>query len=96
MALNTLLVGLLACGLVASALAYGELHAWRGLAVIGLYVGAGLMASELIAAPFMWELFGLRSGWVESLSMATALGIGLWRVCKFVSGGESESLRSTE
>lgn len=95
MALNTLIVGLLACGLVATAIAYGELHAWRGLAAVGLYVGAGLMASELVAAPVMWELFGLRSGWLESLSMATALGYGLYRVCKLV-GGESEPLRSTE
>lgn len=89
MALNTLLVGLLACGLVASAIAYGELHAWRGLAAVGLYIGAGLMASELIAAPVMWELFALRAGWVESLSMASALGVGLWRVCKLVGGADA-------
>lgn len=85
-ALN-ILVGLVACGLVASAIAYGELHAWRGLAAVGLYVGAGLMASELVAAPLMWDLFALHVGWLESLAMAAALAVGLWRVCKFVSGG---------
>ena len=91
MALNTLLVGLLACGLVASALAYGALNAWRGLAVVGLYAGAGLMASELIAAPMMWDLFGLRSGWVESVSMSLAFAVGLWQVCRLVSGGAPDA-----
>ena len=87
MEITNILVGLLACGLVASALAYGELHAWRGLAAVGLYVGAGLMASELVAAPLMWDLFALRSGLTESLAMTAALAVGLHRVCRFVSGG---------
>ena len=82
MEINTLFVGLLACGLVASALAYGELQAWQGLRAVGLYAVAGLIASELIAAPMMWDLFGLRSGWVESAAMSTALAVGLWRVCR--------------
>lgn len=91
MEVTNILVGLLACGLVASALAYGELHAWRGLAVAGLYAGAGLMASELIAAPMMWDLFALRVGWVESLSMSLAFGVGLWQVCRLVSGGAPDA-----
>lgn len=71
------LVCLLACGLVAWAIAYGEQRAWRGLMAFGLYAVAGLMASELVAAPLMWLLFNLRAGLVESLAMTTALGVGL-------------------
>lgn len=96
MALSSILTGLLACGLVASALAYAELHAWRGWAAVGLYAAAGLIAAELVAAPALWEIFGMPAGWLESLAMALALAVSLHRVCKIVSGGHDEPLRSTE
>ena len=93
MALTNLLVAAVTCGLVGGALAWAELHAWPGLALVGLYIGAGLVASELAAAPVMWTWLGLRSGWVESLAMALALAVGLYQVVNFVAGGaEHESI----
>ena len=93
MALTNLLVAGLACGLVAGALAYAELHAWPGPLLVGLYAAAGLVASELAAAPVMWTWLGLRSGWFESLAMALALAVGLYQVVNFVAGGaEHESI----
>ena len=87
MALNTLIVGVITCVLIGSAIAFAELHAWRGLRCYALYAGAGLIASELVAAPAMWELFALPAGWLESVAMTIALAVGLWRVCKFISRG---------
>ena len=69
MALNTLIVGVITCVLIGSAIAFAELHAWRGLRCYALYAGAGLIASELVAAPAMWELFALPAGWLESVAM---------------------------
>ena len=92
MALTNLLVAAVTCGLVGGALAWAELHAWPGLALVGLYIGAGLVASELAAAPVMWTWLGLRSGWVESLAMALALAVGLRVVCRLAAGGQDESI----
>ncbi len=75
--MNDILVGLLTCGLVASALAYGELQWWRGLKRLALYAVAGLMVAELGAGPLMWALLGLRSGLPETLAMALALGVAM-------------------
>lgn len=78
MAITTIIVALLACGLIGGGVAYGELHTWDGARLAALYATAGLMASELVAAPLIFDLFGLRSGWVESVSMASALAVGLY------------------
>lgn len=74
MALNDLLVCLLACVLVASAIAYGELQRWSAWAMVWVYALTGLMASELAAAPMMWVLLGRRVSVAESLAMALAIG----------------------
>lgn len=92
MAITEIVVALLACGLVASALAYGELCGWHGVTAVALYGVAGLLASELAAAPAMWGLLGLRSGLIESLSMAVALGLALYHaVGLFVERGTDVS-----
>ena len=89
-ALNDLLVCLLACCLVASAIACGELQRWPTWAMVWVYALAGLMASELAAAPMMWTLLGRRCNVVESLAMAAALGGGLYIICRFVLRIEEE------
>ena len=87
MALNTLVVGLLVCGLVATAIAYAELNAWRGLTTIALYTSAGFITSELVAAPLMWDLFALPAGWLESAAMTIALAVALYQIGKLATGG---------
>lgn len=88
--MRDILVGLLACGLVASAVAYGELQWWRGIKRLALYGVAGVMAAELGAAPLMWALLGLRSGLPETFAMALALGVGMATITSLVDrhGGQ--------
>ena len=87
MALNTLFVGMLTCGLVATAIAYAELHAWRGLTAVALYAGAGLITSELVAAPALWDLFALPASWIESVAMTIALAVALYQIGKLAATG---------
>lgn len=91
MATVDLLVGLLACALVASGVAYGELRSWPAWAMVGVYALGGLLASELAAAPAMWALLGLRSGVVESLAMAASIGGGLYIIVRHVVPIEEEA-----
>lgn len=92
MALNDLLVCLLACALVASGIAYGEIQRWPTWAMVWVYALAGLMAAELAAAPAMWALLGRRCSVVESLTMATALGGALYIIFRFVIPIETEEI----
>lgn len=92
MAVNDLLVCLLACCLVASGIAYGELQRWPTWTMIWVYALAGLMASELAAAPAMWALLGRRVSVAESLTMAAALGGALYIIFRFVIPIETEEI----
>ena len=87
MALNTLIVGVITCVLIGSAIAFAELHAWRGLRCYAFYAGAGLMVSELVAAPALWDLFALPASWIESVAMTIALAVALYQIGKLAATG---------
>lgn len=96
MAVNDLLVCLLACCLVATAIAYGELQRWPTWAMVWVYALTGLMASELAAAPAMWALLGRRCSVMESLAMAMSIGGSLYIVFRFVIRIETEEIEDVE
>ncbi len=87
MALNTIIVGLLTCGLVGGAIAYAELNAWHGSYRIALYAATGLITSELVAAPALWDLFALPAGWIESVAMTIAIAVALSQIGKLAAAG---------